>query len=78
MFEFIARDDGYLVRNGGGRSVADVRTTEITFDERLKDPKPQRNVLPREKWLVHFCGVRLGLDELQTFLDELARQNPGA
>lgn len=76
MFTFSKLEDGFQVFRGD-RAVAIVAAgaVEITVNDKLKDPyvhtfKP----FPKAGWQVHFCGVKLPLADLETFLKELAAQ----
>lgn len=73
MFKFEKRDEGFIAFNAEGRSVADVTAAEIAFDHNPKFKEPERivNVLPREKWRVHFCATKLSPVELTEFVKQL-------
>ncbi len=81
QFTFEERDDGFLaVRAGDGRSICHVEMRDVTHSDFVDgDPKkpklaaPQKQIKQRdrEKWLLHFTGVRLTPGEVKAFLDEL-------
>ena len=83
MFNFEKRDDGFLVFREDGRAVAGVDVRQIVVSDhmdgdpkkpRLAQPQTFERPYPREKWQIHFTGVKLTPPELEAFLKELDAQ----
>ncbi len=83
QFTFEDRDDGFLaVRASDGRSICHVEMRDVTHSDFVDgDPKkpklaaPQKQIKERDRdrWLLHFTGVRLTPDELRALLAELLK-----
>lgn len=76
MFTFERRDEGFLIHAPDGRTVADVACAAIEFhdDPRLKNPERVVNVMPRDKWRVHFTSHKLSPPELVALAEQLNAQ----
>lgn len=73
MFNFEKRDEGWLVTNADGRGVCDITAAAIEFDDnpKLKVPERMRVDIPKDKWKVHFCSIKLTPPELESLVAEI-------